>query len=165
VPGDITRITASRSMTSSASSGSTASTSQPLNLPAYTFQATTVPLQSTLAGTELGRILVDTAAPTLVATVADLELAAELALASGSVRSVVAIDYDARDDDERAKVEAARKRLDASNGAIQLVTIEELIDFGRWLRRGTICRRTRTASSAWPRSSTRPAAPARRRAH
>jgi fatty acid CoA ligase FadD9 len=70
-------------------------------------------------------------APTLVATVSDLELAAELALASGNVRSVVAIDYDARDDDERAKVEAARKRLDSSSGAIQLVTIEELIDFGR----------------------------------
>src|SRR4030095_15439003 len=97
-------------------------------------QACTVPLQSTLAGAELGRIVQDTAAPTLIATVDDLALAAELALENGTVRSIVAIDYDARDDDEREKFEAARKKIAGSADRIQLTAIQELIEFGRDLK-------------------------------
>jgi fatty acid CoA ligase FadD9 len=94
-------------------------------------QATTVPLQSSLAGTELGRIVHDTAAPVLVATVDDLALVAELALANPAVRSIIAIDYDERDDDDRAKLEAARNVLAGRGGAIKLITLTHLIDFGR----------------------------------
>jgi fatty acid CoA ligase FadD9 len=94
-------------------------------------QAVTVPLQSTLSGTELERILGETRPAIIFATVADLVLAATLAAKHDCVRSVVAIEYDARVDDERAQFEAAKAELERSGKDIRLATISELTDYGR----------------------------------
>ncbi len=93
-------------------------------------RAVTVPLQSTLAGADLDGIFTDTEPTAVVATVADLLLAAELAGTHESIRSIIAIDYDERVDDDRDQAAAAQTELAQTRSAAQLVTLEELIGFG-----------------------------------
>src|SRR4029453_17432986 len=45
--------------------------------------------------------------------------------------SLIAIDYDPRDDDERAKLEAAQSEIKRSGAKITLTPIQDLIEFGR----------------------------------
>jgi fatty acid CoA ligase FadD9 len=94
-------------------------------------QGVTVPLQSSLAGTDLGRIFEDTECKVLVATVGDLALAARQAVANGKIHSLIAIEYDPRDDEERAQFEAAQAEIDRAGARITLTPIRDLIAFGR----------------------------------
>src|SRR5690606_5370195 len=93
-------------------------------------QAVAVPLQTTLAGAELGRILADTNPASIVATIADLVIATQLAIEHGGVRSIVAMDYDARDDSERAQLEAAQQLIAQAGNDIALIKLHELIAYG-----------------------------------
>ncbi|MET0377611.1 MAG: carboxylic acid reductase [Spongiibacteraceae bacterium] len=93
-------------------------------------QAVAVPLQTTLAGAELGSIFADTHPATLIATTADLVIAAQLAIEHGAIHSLVAMDYDARDDGERAQFDAAQTLITQAGANITLTTLHELIAFG-----------------------------------
>jgi fatty acid CoA ligase FadD9 len=93
-------------------------------------RAVSVPLQSTLAGADLDGIFTDTAPAAVVATVDDLVLAAQLAGANESIRSIIAIDYDERVDDDRDQYAAAQTELAQTRSAAQLTTLDELIAFG-----------------------------------
>ena len=93
-------------------------------------RAVNVPLQGTLAGADLDGIFTDTEPTVVVATVADLLLAAELAGSHESIRSIVAIDYDERIDDDRDQYAAAETELAQTRSGARLVTLEDLISFG-----------------------------------
>lgn len=105
-----------------------------VELAAAYVQAVTVPLQTSLAGTQLEGILKDTAPATLVATLTDLEQAVRLAIANRGIRSVVAIEYDPRVDAEREIFEAAQGQIERAGSAVRLTTIGGLIEFGRAYR-------------------------------
>ena len=102
-----------------------------IELAAVYLQGVTVPLQSSLAGTDLGRIFEDTECKILVATIGDLGLAARQAVANGKIRSLIAIEYYPRDDEERAQFEAAQAEIDRSGAKITLTPIQDLVAFGR----------------------------------
>ncbi len=93
-------------------------------------RAVNVPLQTTLAGADLDGIFTDTAPTAVAATVTDLVLAAQFAGAHPSIRSIVAMDYDERVDDDREQLAAARTELAQTKSAAQLVTLDELVAFG-----------------------------------
>ena len=93
-------------------------------------RAVSVPLQSTLAGSDLDGIFADTAPAAVVATVDDLVLAAQLAGTHKSIRSIIAIDYDERVDDDRDQYAAAQTELAQTRSTAKLATLEELIAFG-----------------------------------
>ena len=93
-------------------------------------RAVNVPLQTTLAGADLDGIFTDTAPTAVAATVTDLVLAAQFAGAHPSIRSIIAMDYDERVDDDREQLAAARTELAQTKSAAQLVTLDELVAFG-----------------------------------
>ena len=90
-----------------------------------------VPLQTTLAGTDLERIFRETAPVVVVATLNDLAQATQLAIDNGVIHSLVVIDYDQRIEDERAIFEAAQAAIKRAGAKIKLTTINELVNFGR----------------------------------
>ena len=94
-------------------------------------QVVTVPLQTTLAGTEIEGILRDTAPTSLFASMSDLALATQLAITHGAINSLVAFDYDPRVDAEREIFELAQAEIKRAGAAITLTTIDALIEFGR----------------------------------
>ncbi len=93
-------------------------------------QAVSVPLQGTLAPSDLDGIFTDTAPTAVAATVDDLVLAAQLAGSHPSIRSVIAMDYDERADDDREAYAAAQTELAQTRSGAELITLEELIAFG-----------------------------------
>lgn len=106
-----------------------------VELAATYVHAVTVPLQTSLAGTQLDGIVKDTTPASLVATVSDLTEAVRLAVANESVRSVIAIEYDPRAESERVVFEAAQAEIERAGRPIRLTSIAALIDFGqahRW---------------------------------
>jgi fatty acid CoA ligase FadD9 len=97
--------------------------------------AVAVPLQSTLVAADLERIITDTEPVVIAATMADLELAAQLAGRHPSVRSIVALDHDGRIDDDVEQWTAAAGELARNGSAASLVTLADLIEIGsahRW---------------------------------
>jgi len=102
-----------------------------IELAAVYLQGVTVPLQSSLAGTDLGRIFEDTECKVLVAAVGDLVFAARQAIANGKIQSLIAIEYDPRDDAERAQFEAAQAEIERGGAKIALTPIQDLVAFGR----------------------------------
>ncbi len=92
-------------------------------------QAVSVPLQSSLASADISGIFIDIAPVAVVATVDDLVLAGQLAGNHPSVRSVVAIDYDPRDDNDREAYAAAQTELAQTRSSAQLIPLSELIAF------------------------------------
>jgi len=93
-------------------------------------QAVAVPLQSATSGADLTEIFANVAPVTLATTISDLEVCTRHAIAQGGMRSLVVFDYDARDDQERERFEAAREALAKSGVATRLTTIDALIDYG-----------------------------------
>ena len=89
-------------------------------------RAVNVPLQTTLAGADLDGIFTDTAPTAVAATVTDLVLAAQFAGSHPSIRSIIAMDYDERVDDDREQFAAAQTELAQTKSAAQLVTLDEL---------------------------------------
>jgi len=93
-------------------------------------QAVTVPLQSATSGADLSEIFANVAPVTLATTISDLEVCTRHAIENGRMRSLVVFDYDARDEQERERFEAARGLLAKSGVATQLTTLDALIDYG-----------------------------------
>lgn len=93
-------------------------------------QSIAVPLQANLPAPDMMEVLGDTAPAVLIATIDNLELAAGYALQQDSVRSLVVIDVDEADDDERGLMETVRTRFDEAGGRIALATFGELVDYG-----------------------------------
>ena len=92
--------------------------------------AVCVPLQTTLAGADLAGIFADTAPTAVAAAMADLVLAAGFAGGHESVRSVIALGYDERIDDDREQLAAARVALARGGSKARLVTLDELLAIG-----------------------------------
>jgi fatty acid CoA ligase FadD9 len=88
------------------------------------------PLQANLPAEDMAAILADTGAAALVASVENLELAAGYARRCPSIRSLVVIDAELGDDDDRARVERVRAELQADGGRVALATFAELVVFG-----------------------------------
>ena len=87
-----------------------------------------VPLQTSLAGQDLQRIIVDTEPVVIAATATDLVTAAELASRQASVHTVVAFDLDLQVDADREAWEAAQALL--AGRAAKLITIDDLVAAG-----------------------------------
>ena len=97
---------------------------------AYAY-AVTVPLQTTLSDEDMKRIIADTNPAALVAGPSDLLVVARLAVEHGAIPTLIVMEYDERDDKERAQYEAAKAELDAAGVPTQLVTLKELIEYGK----------------------------------
>src|SRR4051794_13251695 len=98
-----------------------------LDLACVLAQGMAVPLQTSLTGQDLGRIVADTEPVVIAATVADLEVAAGLAARIPSVHTVVAFDFDERVDADRDRWSAAEDQL---AGRVRLVTVDDLVAAG-----------------------------------
>ncbi|MCL4853776.1 MAG: AMP-binding protein, partial [Bryobacteraceae bacterium] len=93
-------------------------------------QAVTVPLQSATSGADLTEIFANVAPATVATTISDLEVCTRHAIEQGGMRSLVVFDYDARDEQERERFDAAREALAKSGVATRLTTIDALIEYG-----------------------------------
>ena len=93
-------------------------------------RAVAVPLQSTLAAADLERIITDTAPVAIAATMADLELAAQLAGRHRCVRSIIALDLDRRIDDDAEQWSAAVAELARNGSAATLLPLGDVVDIG-----------------------------------
>jgi fatty acid CoA ligase FadD9 len=89
-----------------------------------------VPIQTTLAGADLDGIFADTAPTAVAARMSDLVAAARFAGSHRSIRSIIAMDYDERVDDDRDAIAAARLELEQTGSAAAFVTLRELIAAG-----------------------------------
>ncbi|MDT3444891.1 carboxylic acid reductase [Pseudofrankia sp. BMG5.37] len=92
--------------------------------------AVSVPLQATLAAADLRGIFADTAPTTVAAEMADLELVASLAGAQDSIRTIIALGYDARVDEDRERLVAAQDDIARNGSRARLVTLSEMVDLG-----------------------------------
>lgn len=101
-----------------------------LDLAVAYVQGVSVPLQGSLAGTDLDGIFNDTCPTALATTVEDLPVAANLALAHDSIRSIIVMDYDARDDSDKQRYDAALAQLQAAESAVQLTSVKALLALG-----------------------------------
>lgn len=93
-------------------------------------QTVTIPMQSSTSGADLNEIFGNTEPAALAASINDLVLAAEHATQHTSIRSLIAFDYDERDDKERGQFELAKEILLEAGGDTQLISIKELIVYG-----------------------------------
>ncbi|CAB4975165.1 MAG: AMP-binding protein [Actinobacteria bacterium] len=92
--------------------------------------AVNVPLQTTLGGSDLDGIFANTAPTAVAATVADLVVAARMAKAHSSIRSIIVFDYDERITDDRDELAAAKAVLAGVDDAAQFVLLNDLVAFG-----------------------------------
>lgn len=89
-------------------------------------QTVSVPLQTSMVGGDIDGIVAETGAAAIAATMADLVQATQLAGRHGSVRSVIAFDYEPGDDGDRAIWEAAQAELRRNGSSASLVALDEL---------------------------------------
>lgn len=101
-----------------------------LDLACAYVQAVAIPLQANLPAIDMLAILDNTAPTTIVASIDNLELAADYARKQESVRSLIVIDSDLRVDDERERIEAVRRELCDGGDRIALATFAELVEYG-----------------------------------
>jgi fatty acid CoA ligase FadD9 len=99
-----------------------------LDLACALTQAMDVPLQTSLAGQDLDRIIADTEPVVIAATAADLVAAAELASRQPTAHTVVAFDLDMRIDADREQWDKAQAQL--AGGAVTLIAIDDLVAAG-----------------------------------
>ncbi|MFI5953227.1 thioester reductase domain-containing protein [Cryptosporangium sp. NPDC051539] len=90
-------------------------------------QAVGVPLQPTLAGVDLTKIMTDTAPAVVAAGIDALPLAAQLAGGQPSVRSLLVLGYEERVDDDRKLFAAAEEELARSGSRATLVRLDGLV--------------------------------------
>jgi fatty acid CoA ligase FadD9 len=93
-------------------------------------QAVSVPLQSATSGADLTEIFAKVEPAAIATTLNDIEVCVHHAIEHGRVRSLIVFDYDSRDENERGRVNQAREAFAASDVATQLITLDELIDYG-----------------------------------
>ncbi|WP_280409918.1 carboxylic acid reductase [Nocardia brasiliensis] len=84
----------------------------------------TVPLQSGAAAPQLAAILAETTPRVLAATPDHLDVAVELLTGGASPERLVVFDYRAADDDHRAALESARRRLSDAGSAVVVETLD-----------------------------------------
>jgi len=96
-------------------------------------QIISMPVQANLPAVDMLEILNDAEPAMIIATIGNLELAAGYAEQVASIRSLVAIDYERRDDDERDRFERVGRACEEAGGRVKLVAANELIEFGRGL--------------------------------
>lgn len=94
-------------------------------------QAVSVPLQSAAAKGELDEVIANIDPVAIAATIDDLALAAQLAVQQGNVRSLIAFDYDERDDAARETFEDAQKILQTGGVSTRLVSHDKLVEIGK----------------------------------
>ncbi len=94
-------------------------------------QAVTVPMQSATSGADIDEIFANINPAAVAATIEDLVIAAQHACTHGGIRTLIAFDYDQRDDHDRAQWQAAQSELDNAGVNTQLVSLNELLAFGR----------------------------------
>ncbi len=126
--------------------------------------AVAVPLQSTLAATDLEQIVTDTEPVVIAAAMGDLELAAQLAGRHRSVRGIVALDHDPRIDDDVEQWKAAGAELAGNGSRAALVTLTELVEVGSGYPWEPLPEPAGRRPADGPADLTRRAPPARRRA-
>jgi len=90
-----------------------------------------IPLQSSTSGADLNEIFDNTNPAALATTISDLPVAVEHVIAHGGMRSLIVFDYDERVDGERNLYEKAKADLQKSGVATQIITLNELINFGK----------------------------------
>ncbi|MBF6331724.1 carboxylic acid reductase [Nocardia transvalensis] len=90
-----------------------------------------VPLQASAALAQLTPIVTETEPRVFASDVEQLDRAVELVLSADSVRSLIVFDYYEQDDDHRAAVESARRRL--ADTPIRVETLDEVIARGETL--------------------------------
>jgi fatty acid CoA ligase FadD9 len=93
-------------------------------------QAISVPVQANLPATDMLDILADTEPVALVASIDNLERAADYAQRQTSVRSLIVIDADVADDTERERIEYTRRNLAEAGGRVALATFAEIVEYG-----------------------------------
>lgn len=89
-------------------------------------QAVSVPLQSTTSGTDFAEIFANVEPVAVAATIADLVVAAERTAAQGGVRSLIAFDFDERDDSDRELFEQAQAILSDAGSQTLLLTLDDV---------------------------------------
>ena len=94
-------------------------------------KATSVPMQSTTSGADLDEIVDNIEPVAIAATLNDVPLAVQLAQKQNSVRSIIVFNYDERVASERQIVEAAKRSLADSIPNKYLLSITELITYGK----------------------------------
>ena len=90
----------------------------------------TVPLQGNLPLDELARIVADIAPPVLVTSCANLPLAVLLVAGAPTIRSVIVMDFEPRDDFELAQFNSAKMQIESRRAGISFATLNELVAFG-----------------------------------
>lgn len=93
-------------------------------------QAVSVPLQSTTSGADFDEIFANVEPVAVAATIADLVDAAEHVAKQGGVRSLIAFDFDERDDNDQELFQQAQKILSDAGSQTQLVTLASLVQVG-----------------------------------
>ncbi|MFT4055695.1 MAG: carboxylic acid reductase [Novosphingobium sp.] len=94
-----------------------------------------VPLQANLPAADMQAIMADTAPVTIAASIDNLDIAVDAALAQGSVRSIIVMDYDARVTAESESMARADDRLSGAGGGagrkVALIPFAEAVAYGR----------------------------------
>lgn len=107
--------------------GNTSSDFAIIEMAAVYAQAVSVPLQTTLAGTELDRILSEVRPVAVATTLTDLDVVTPLVIGHGGIRSLVVFDCDGRVDGEREQFESARARIAGAGANTHLIALQDLI--------------------------------------
>ena len=94
-------------------------------------QLIVLPLQANLPLTEVTVILGQTKPAVMIATIENLQRAADHVLSQASIRSLVVVDIDEDDDDERELLESTRNRIRSSGRQVVLTTFQALVTFGQ----------------------------------
>ena len=93
--------------------------------------AYSVPLQGNLAADAMKEILGDVQPSCMVSSIEYLDVAVDHAIEHETIRSLVIVDTDLRDDNDRAAVDKARQRLgDETDNRIAVATFSELVEIG-----------------------------------
>lgn len=92
-----------------------------------------VPLQHNSAVSQMSPIVAEVEPRVLATSVEHLDAAVESTLGSESLRHVVVFDYRPDVDDQRARLVAARARLDAAGMSVKIQTLQTLIELGQGL--------------------------------
>ena len=93
-------------------------------------QAVPVPMQSTTAGADINEIFANVNPSAVAATLEDIEMAAEHVAIHGNIKQLIVFDYDERIDEERERVAAAKKTLEAAGVNTLLISYNQLLEAG-----------------------------------
>ncbi|WP_344415000.1 carboxylic acid reductase [Amycolatopsis minnesotensis] len=104
-----------------------------LDLACVHLGAVSVPLQSSASAGQLKPIVAETEPRILASSVELLDTAVEIALVSTSLRRLVVFDHHDEVDDEREKVESARRRLAEAGSSVAVDSLADVVERGRAL--------------------------------